>query len=179
MLMLNPLTLYYMNLSHNYMTQMNGGLIKEWASTVSKLTSKPLSTASSSSTLSTIPHSTITQITSQCSTTSMTKVIVPPVFPNDDIGPNGLSDHDETIGKEWDAAVNSPHKNGVCVMSSVSTTCLSFIYYKHTISIFIGHCEDQHRAQNDQIVNRQTRQKEWPKAPPLRVFSALHYSTGS
>jgi len=144
MLMLNPLTLYHMNLSHNYTTQKNGGLIKDWASTVSKLTSKPLSTAGSSPTLSSIPCSTITHITSQCSTTSTKMVIVPPVLPDDDIEPNSLSDHDETIGKEPDAAVNSPHKNWVRAMSSVSTTYLSFIYYKHTISICIGNCKDQH-----------------------------------
>ena len=96
----------------------------------------------------------------------MKKVIVPPVFPDDDIEPNSLSDHDETIGKEPDAAVNSPHKNWVRAMSSVSTTYLSFIYYKHTISICIGNCEDQHLwAWNDQTINRQTMQKEWPKPP--------------
>ena len=85
-----------MNLSRNDTPQKNGGLIKDWASAVSKFTSKPSSTAGSR----TAPRSTTTQVTSQHSTTSTKKVIVPPVLPDDDIEPNGLSDHDETIGKE-------------------------------------------------------------------------------
>jgi len=141
MLTLNPSTLYYMNLSRNDTPQKNGGLIKDWASTVSKFTSKPSSTAGSSRTA---PRSTTTQVTSQHSTTSTKKVIVPPVLPNDDIEPNGLSDHDETIGKERDAAVNSPRKDGVRATSSVSTTCSSSIYYMHAISNCVGHGESHH-----------------------------------
>jgi hypothetical protein len=143
MLMLNPSTLHYMNLSRNNTTQKNVGLIKDWTSTVSKLTSKPSSTAGSSRTFGSVPRST-TQAPSQCSTTSMKKVIAPPVLPDDDIEPNGLSNHDETIGKERDAAVNSPRKNGVRATSSVSTTRSSFIYYTYTISNSIGHGEGHH-----------------------------------
>jgi hypothetical protein len=129
MLTLNLSTLYYMNLnSRNNTTQKNGGLIKDWASTVSKLTSKPSSTAGSNCTFGSVPRSTTTQVTSQHSTTSMKKVIAPPVLPDDGIELNGLSDHNKTIGLEQDAAVNSPCKNGVCATSSVSTTfCFSYI----------------------------------------------------
>jgi hypothetical protein len=151
MLTLNPSTLYYMNLSRNDTAQKNGGLIKDWASAVSKLTSKPSSTAgsrtaprSTAGSSRTAPRSTTTQVTSQHSTTSTKQVIVPPVLPDDDIELNGLSDHDETIGKERDAAVNSPRKDGVRATSSVSTACSSSIYYMHAISNCIGHGESHH-----------------------------------
>ena len=134
--MLNP----SMNLSHDDTTQKNGGLIKDWASTVSKLTSKPSSTTGNIRTLSSIERSSTTQVTSQRSTASTKKAIVLPVLPDDDVESNGLSDRDETIGNERDAAVNSPRKNGVRVTSSVSTAP-SFLYYKHGITSCEGHGE--------------------------------------
>ena len=142
MLTLSPSTLYYMNLSGNDTTQKNSGLIKDWASTVSKLASKPSSTAGSSRTFGSIQRSTTTKATSRRSTASTKTVVEPPVLPDDDIELNGLSDRDETIGKERDAAVSSPRKNGVCTTSSVSNTRLSFIYYTHAMSNCIGHGED-------------------------------------
>ena len=80
------------------------------------------------------------QVTYQCSTTSTKKVIVPPVLPDNDVESNGLSNHDETIGNEQDAAVNISHKNGVHVTSSVSTAP-SFLCYKHGITSCKGHGE--------------------------------------
>jgi hypothetical protein len=91
MLTLNPSTLYYLNLSRNDTTQKNGGLIKNWASTVSKHASKPSSTVGSSRTIGSISRSTSTQVTSQRSTASTKKAVVPLVLPDDDIEPNGLS----------------------------------------------------------------------------------------
>ena len=117
------------------MAEKTSGIIKDWAATISKLSSKPSNTTGSSCTLSSFTCSATNQATSQHSTTSMKKAIVPPVLPNDDIESIGpLSDHDETVGNERDAAINSPAKNGACTTSSVSTTGLSLIYYKYANS---------------------------------------------
>ena len=89
-----------MNLSRDDTIQKNGSLIKDWASTVSKLTSKPSSTTGSIRTLGSIAHSTAMQVTSQHSTASTKKAIILPVLPDDDVESNGLSDHNETIGNE-------------------------------------------------------------------------------
>ena len=117
-----------MNLSRNMM-QKNGSIIKDWAVTVSKFSSKPTSTAGSSRTLGPITHSSTTQLTSQCSTASTKMAIEPALSDNES---NGLSDHDKTIGNERDAALNSPSKNGARATSSVSTTTRSSVVcYKY------------------------------------------------
>jgi len=132
MLTLSQPTLYYMNLSRD-MTQKNSGIIKDWAATVSKFSSKPTSTAGSSRTLGSIARSSTTQLTSQPSTASTKKAIEPAFQPAlSDNESNGLSDHDETIGNERDAALNSPPKNGARATSSVSTTTRSSVVcYKY------------------------------------------------
>jgi len=73
-----------------------GGLIRI-GSTVSKLTSNQsvLLAAAAPSLPSHIAHRQYLSVLP----TSMKKVIVPPVFPDDDIEPNSLSDHDELLAR--------------------------------------------------------------------------------
>ena len=128
MLTLNQPTLYYMNLSGGGTTQKAGGIIKNWAIAVDKLTAKPPSTATSTSTGGTLVRSTTTQASSRRPTAPTKKTVVPLDDDAESIGP--VSDRDETIGNERDAAVKSPLKNGARVTSSVSPTRSSIIYYK-------------------------------------------------
>jgi hypothetical protein len=122
MLTLSQPTLYYMNLSRGDTIQKGTGIIKNWATAVDKLAAKPSSTAASR----TLVRSTTT---SRRPTAPTKKTVVPPDDDAESIGP--VSDRDETIGNERDAAVKSPLKNGARATSSVSPTCSSIIYYKH------------------------------------------------
>ena len=121
------LTLYYMNLSGGGTTQKAGGIIKNWAIAMDKLMAKPPSTATSTG--STLVRSTTTQASFRRPTAPTKKTVVPLNDDTESIGP--VSDRDKTIGNEQDVAGKSPLKNGAHVMSSVSPTCSSIIYYKN------------------------------------------------
>ena len=116
-----------MNLSSGGTTQKAGGIIKNWAIAVDKLTAKPPSTATSTG--GTLVRSTTTQASSQRPTAPTKKTVVPLDDDAESIGP--VSDCDETIGNERNTAVKSPLKNGARVTSSVSPTRSSIIYYKN------------------------------------------------
>lgn len=136
MLTLSQPTLYYRDLISNNATQKsNAGVVKDWAATVSKLSSlssssKPsTNTARSSHTFTLTERSTSSKTShDQRSTTSKLRAKKAADLPNDaDGGSDGaFSDNDETVGNERDAAVNSPPKNGVRATSSVCI-CSSLI----------------------------------------------------
>jgi hypothetical protein len=104
------------------------GIIANWANTVSKLSSSSRSTGSSrASTLNFSTHRSSTQATSITGTSKSgaKKAVNPPALSeksDDDTeqeSQGAFSDNDETIGKERDAAVNSPPKNGARATNSV------------------------------------------------------------
>ena len=125
---LNQPTLYFQDLISNAMQKTNGGIINDWAATVSKLSSSSRSsqlsnTDRSSHTLAFTEPSSKTSH-DQCSTTSKLGAKKATDLPHDtDSGSNGVfSDNDETVGNERDAAVNSPPKNGARATSSVCSS---------------------------------------------------------
>ena len=132
MLTLSQPTLYYRDLISNNATQKpNRGVVKDWATTVSKLSSssKPSNTTRSSHIFTLTERSTSSKTShDQRSTTSKLRAKKAADLPNDaDGGSDGaFSDNDETVGNERDAAVNSPPKNGVRATSSVCI-CSSLI----------------------------------------------------
>lgn len=134
MLTLNQPTLYYRDLFSNATQKTKGGIINDWAATVSKLSSpskssKLSNTDRSSRTFAATEPSSKTSH-DQRSTTSKLGAKKATDLPDDTgSGFNGaFSDNDETAGNERDAAVNSPPKNGARATSSVRIS-LSLVYY--------------------------------------------------
>jgi len=127
MLTLSQSTLYFWNLGSTNTTTKNDGVIANWANTVSKLSSSSQSTGGSSraSTLNFSTHHSSTQATSTTSKSGAKKVVNLPALSKksdddtDQESQGAFSDNDETIGKERDAAVNSPPKNGARATNSV------------------------------------------------------------
>jgi hypothetical protein len=131
MLTLSQPTLYYWNLSGDMIKK--DGIIRNWATTVSKLSSSSRPTSSSR----TFTHHTSTQVTSRHSTTSksgaknandLSALSEKSQNDTDQESKGAFSDNDETVRKERDAAINSPPKNGARATNSV---CISpsLMYY--------------------------------------------------
>lgn len=127
MLTLSQLTFYYWNLSPP--PAKGKGVVCNWVATVSALEASSSQAPGITHTHSTSHHP--SKATSWWSTTSILDVTeLPDVGSDKELNFGGLSDHDETIGDEWDDAINSPLKAGVHATSSVSTPFFCHTYTK-------------------------------------------------
>ena len=171
MLTLSQPTLYYWNLRSN--TKKDNGIITNWATTISKLSSSSQPSAGSSRTLSGRVSTQATSITSKSVTKKATNILALSDKSDNDTdaeSKGAFSDNDETVGKERDAAVNSPPKNGVRATSSVSTN-LSLVYYTYAKLQYIGYRESRRRA-TSKNAEGPTTWKKWPEARSHQQRSA-------
>ena len=171
MLTLSQPTLYYWNLRSN--TKKDNGIITNWAMTISKLSSSSQPSAGSSRTLSGRVSTQATSITSKSVTKKATNIPALSDKSDNDTdaeSKGAFSDNDETVGKERDAAVNSPAKNGVRATSSVSTN-LSLVYYTYAKLQYIGYRESR-RCATSKNAEGPTTWKKWPEARSHQQRSA-------
>lgn len=142
LLTLDQTTLFYWNLRHTYLKDQVGGLrdISTWSAavapdlklpTVSRTGTTPSLTTSRSATNTRPPSSVISRASAFTNT-----VRVSGTAADSSHEKGAVSDHDETVGEEFESKKRSPIKNGVRLSSDVSP--ISAIMADFTLTLYLG-----------------------------------------